>query len=290
MTRTRRVTVRGRRTFEYISQGKGPATLLVHPGGPGYTYHYLKPLMRLANANLRVILFNPRGVGHSWAPSRASAYTVGNMAEDVDALRAALDIDELHLLGFSVGGFVALEYAHRFEDQLTSLLLCDSAGSAEELRAAMRLMISKAAPSQRKRLSKLQKEKAFAKPEYQALVEHVWAPFNTRFLSGTPAELQATRLSKAVYRSMLTRTGNEFVVDGTLSRFDGRRYYARIEVPTLVLAGRYDYFLEASREMSERIVPAHLRVLPRASHYAHLEQPKEFLNAVREFLADVTGE
>lgn len=284
------MTVRGRRTFEYIAQGHGPATLLVHPGGPGYTYHYLKPLMRLANANLRVILFNPRGVGHSWRPSRASAYTVGNMAEDVDALRAALDIDELHLLGFSAGGFVALEYAHRFEKELTSLLLCDAAGSAEELRAAMRLMVSKAAPSQRKRLAQLEKERAFAKPEYQALVERIWTPFNTRFLAGTPPELRATRLSKAVYRAMLTRTGNEFVVDGTLARFDGRRYYAKIEVPTLVLAGRYDYFLEASREMSERIVPAHLRVLPRASHYAHLEQPKEFLNAVREFLADVTGE
>jgi proline iminopeptidase len=290
MPRTRRVTVRGRRTFEYISQGKGPATLLVHPGGPGYSYHYLRPLMKLANANLRVILFNPRGVGHSWSPSRPSAYTVGNLAEDVDALRAALDIDELHLLGFSAGGFVALEYAHRFEEELSSLLLCDAAGSTEELRQAMRLMVSKAAPKQRTRLAELEKAKAFHTPEYQALVERIWAPFNTRFLNGSPSELRATKLSRAVYRAMLTRSGNEFVVDGTLARWDGRKYYAKIEVPTLVLVGRYDFFLEASMEMAERIVPAHLRVLPRASHYAHLEQPREFLNAVREFIADVTGE
>jgi proline-specific peptidase len=290
MPRIRRVTVRGRRSFEYISQGKGPATLLVHPGGPGYTYHYLRPLMRLANANLRVILFNPRGVGHSWAPARGSAYTVGNMAEDVDAIRAALDIDELHLLGFSAGGFVALEYAHRFEKRLSSLLLCDSAGSTEELRQSIRLMLSKAPPASRKRLAELEKAKAFGRLEYQALVESIWAPFNTRFLNGTPPDLKATKLSNTVYRAMLTRTGNEFVVDGTLARWDGRKYYAKIEVPTLVLVGRYDFFLEPSKEMSERIVPAHLRVLPRASHFAHLEQPKEFLGAVREFLADVTGE
>ncbi len=289
----RRVTVRGRRSFEYIAQGKGPATLLIHPGGPGYTYHYLRPLMRLANSNLRVILYNPRGVGHSWSPARPSMYTIANLAEDVDALRAALDIDELHLLGFSFGGFVALEYAHRFErfeNRLTSLLLCDAAGSAEELRQAMRLMLSKAPERTRRRLAELERARAFQKPEYKALVESVWAPFSTRFLNGANRDLKATKLSDPVYRALLTRTGNEFVVDGTAARWDGRKYYAKIEVPTLVLVGRYDYFLEASKEMSERIVPAHLRVLPRASHYAHLEQPKEFLNAVREFLADVTGE
>ena len=293
MPRTRRVTVRGGRNFEYISKGTGPATLLVHPGGPGYTYHYLRPLMRLANANLRVILFNPRGVGNSWSPGRLSAHTVGNLAEDVDALRAALDIDELHLLGFSAGGFVALEYAHRFErfeNRLTSLLLCDSAGSTEELRQAMRLTLSKQSPKVRKRLAELEKARAFGSREYRELVEEIFAPFNTRFLNGTPKDLRDTKLSVPVYRSMLTRTGNEFVVDGTLARWDGRKYYAKIEVPTLVLVGRYDYFLEPSKEMAERIVPAHLRVLPRASHFAHLEQPKEFLNAVREFLADVTGE
>ena len=37
----------------------------------------------------------------------------------------------------------------------------------------------------------------------------------------------------------MTRSGDEFLVDGTLSRWDGRKYYAKIEVPTLVLVGRF---------------------------------------------------
>ena len=53
--------------------------------------------------------------------------------------------------------------------------------------------------------------------------------------------------------------------------------------------GRYDYFFEPSVEMNERIEPAHLRVLPRSSHFPILEQPKEFLGTIREFLGDVTG-
>src|SRR5208282_2436477 len=54
MARVRRVTVSGRRSFEYVSQGKGPATLLVHPGGPGATYHYLRGLLRRRVRRARV--------------------------------------------------------------------------------------------------------------------------------------------------------------------------------------------------------------------------------------------
>jgi proline iminopeptidase len=290
VARVRRVSVGGRRSFEYVSQGRGPATLLVHPGGPGLSYQYLRVLLKLANAHLRVVLFNPRGVGGSWTPQRPSAYTVANMAEDVDAIRRALHIRELHLLGFSAGGFVALEYAHRFPQNLTSLLLCDTLGSAEEVRAANRQIRSLATPGQRQRLKELEKAKAFDSKEYIALAEAITKPFSQRFLDAGSKDLEATKLSRDVYRTMMTRTGDEFAVDGTLAKWDGRKYYSKIELPTLVLVGRYDFCLEASREMADRIVPAHLRVLPRSSHMAHLEQPKEFLSTIREFLVDVTGD
>lgn len=290
MPRLRRIVTGERRSFEYVSRGRGPATLLVHPGGPGLSFPYLRGLLRLANAHLRVILFNPRGVGGSWRPKRPSTYTVANLAEDVESLRRAFDIDELHLLGYSAGGFVALEYAHRYPAKLRSLLLCATAGSAEEVRVANRTMRQSATPSQRRALRELERARAFDSAEYARLTEEISKPFQSRFLASEPADLRASKLSREVYRTMMTRRGDEFAVDGTIARWDGRRYYSKIEVPTLVLVGRYDFFLEASREMSDRIVPAHLRVLPRSSHLAILEQPKEFLNAVREFLVDVTGD
>jgi proline-specific peptidase len=290
MARLRRIKTRAGRSFEYVSQGRGPATLLVHPGGPGLSYHYLRGLLKLANAHLRVILFNPRGVGRSWRPKRAGEYTVQQQAEDVEALRAAFGIRELHLLGYSAGGFVALEYAHRYPNHLTSLLLADTAGSTAEIRAANRAMVAAASPEQRKRLVQLTRARSFATKEYIQLADAIVHPFASRFEDGSSRDLRSTRLYKDVYRAMMTRSGDEFVVDGTLARWDGRRYYSKIEVPTLVLVGRYDFFLEASREMADRIVPAHLRVLPRSSHMAIIEQPREFLKTVREFLLDVTGD
>ena len=289
MARLRRITTSGGRSFEYVSQGTGPATLLVHPGGPGLTYHYLRGLLKLANANLRVVLFNPRGVGHSWAPRSPREYTLAAMAEDVESIRKVLHISELHLLGYSAGGFVALEYAHRYERRLTSLLLCATAGSAEEIRQGNRMALAVAPPSRRNRVRELTRAKAFESPEYQKLVEEIFGPFQTRFFKGNSRDWKATKLNPVVYRTMMTRSGDEFAVDGTMAKWDGRKYYSKIEVPTLVVVGRYDFFLTPSVEMSDRIEPAHLRVLQRSSHRAILEQPKEFLGTVREFLEDVTG-
>jgi len=290
MARVRRIVARERRSFEFVSKGKGPATLLVHSGGPGLTYHYLRPLLKLATAHLRVILFNPRGVGKSFRPRRTSEYTVQNQAEDVEAIRRAFGIKELHLLGFSAGGFTALEYAHRYPQHLTSLLLCATAGSAAEVRAANRVARASASPEQRKRLRELERARKFDSKEYGRLNEQISRRFQHRFVDLNNRDWRATHLTREVYRAMMTRTGDEFAVDGTLARWDGRRYYSRIEIPTLVLIGRYDLFLEASQEMAARIVPAHLRVLPASSHFALFEQPREFLSALREFLVDVTGD
>jgi proline iminopeptidase len=211
------------------------------------------------------------------------------MADDVEAIRRALKITELHLLGHSTGGFVALEYAHRYETPITSLLLCATAGAPEEIHAAYRLMIGCASPHQRHRLRDLAKAKAFDSAEYKLLSEQVYQPFQTRFVKETSKDWKATRFSQTVYRAMLTRSGDDFACDGTIADWDGRKYYSKIEVPTVVVVGRYDYFLGPSVEMADRIEPAHLRVLARSSHMAILEQPKEFLGTIREFLSDVTG-
>ena len=263
--------------------------MLVHPGGPGLTYHYRRGILKLASANLRVVLINPRGVGHSWAPKNSREYTIANMAEDVEAIRRALKIRELHLLGYSAGGFVALEYAHRYESRLTSLLLCATAGSAEEVRSANRMMVQSASPRQRTQLRELTRAKAFDTADYQKLTTAICQPFSTRFLTATPRDWAATKSSPVVYRAMMTRTGDEFAVDGTIASWDGRRYYSKIEVPSAVVVGKYDFFLEASVEMAERIEPAHLRVLPHSSHMEVLEQPREFVGTLREFVEDVTG-
>ena len=274
--------------LELVARGRRGPVLVVHPGGPGLTAEYLAGLLDLArNRSRRVVLFHPRGVGRSFAPRSPRAYTLAALARDVDGLRRALEVDRIDLLGFSAGGFVALEYARRYPRRLRSLLLCGTAASASDLRAANRTILRAATPDQRRRLRALERRRAFDSAEYAALIEELERPFQSRYLKHPSRALASSRLHPRVYRAMMTRTGNEFAVDGTLARWDARPALARLRTPTLVLVGADDFLAPAARKMAHRIPGARQVVIDRASHLANLERPAAFLGAVDRFLREV---
>jgi proline iminopeptidase len=288
MRGTRLVTIRPGHRLEVVARGRRGPVLVVHPGGPGLTAEYLGGLLGLArDGSRRVVLFHPRGVGRSYAPRLPRAYTLPALARDVDDLRRALGADRIDLLGFSAGGFVALEYARRYPRRLRSLLLCGTAASAADLRAANRTILRAASPAQRRRLRALERRRAFDAPDYARLIEEIERPFQRRYLRRPSKALAASRLHPRVYRAMMTRTGNEFVVDGTLARWDARPGLSHLRLPTLVLVGAGDFLAPAARRLAGRIPGARLVVIDRASHLANLERPAAFLGAVDRFLREV---
>ncbi|MCI4346152.1 MAG: alpha/beta hydrolase [Thermoplasmata archaeon] len=274
--------------FEFVSRGSGRDTLLIHPGGPGMSYPYLANLLLLGNRRRRVLLFNPRGVGRSWTPRHRSAYTVANSAADVEELRRALHLERFDLLGFSAGGFVALEYARRHPGRLRSLLLCATAASASDIDESNQRMLAAAPKPTRQRLRELTRSKSFDDPEYVRLAAEVGVPFSRRFLPRDPPSVRRSVVNPDVYRAMMTPSGDEFAVEGSLAGWDRRPDLQRLALPVLVLVGRHDFFYDASRTMAARIRGARLVVLSRASHLAHLEQPAAFRSAIRGFLGDLS--
>ena len=277
----------GERRFEVCRAGTGPEHLLALPGGPGCTYEYLSPLLRLARKGRQILLMNPRGVGKSWTPRRPDAYTFQRMARDVEQVRKAIGARRIHVLGYSAGGMTAIEYAARYPTHLAGLILCSTAPSARECHRANRWVRSRATPAQRSRLRELESARGFESPEYRALVTEINAPFTTRFASPCCDLLRGER-SNPVYRAMFSRTGDEYRLDGTAAGWDRTRALAKIQVPTLVLTGKYDFLRGASERIAAQIRGADLRVLPRSSHMTVQEQTAEFLRAVGAFVTSTS--
>ena len=87
----------------YKSIGQGAPLLVVH-GGPGASHDYLLPhLLPLARTH-RLIFIDERGSGRSQKLENAKGYTVETMVEDVEAVRQALELGKIALLGHSYGG------------------------------------------------------------------------------------------------------------------------------------------------------------------------------------------
>jgi pimeloyl-ACP methyl ester carboxylesterase len=143
----------------YLHTNPGPAesAIFINPGGPGLTTTGLRSLLEpLYSASLDVhdfVLFDDRGRGssaaidcsdlqHGAAPfdtavaecaaqlgASANAYGTGAIADDAEALRAALRYNKIDYLGGSYGGEDATAYATRYGFHLRSILLDAPAGS-----------------------------------------------------------------------------------------------------------------------------------------------------------------
>jgi proline iminopeptidase len=105
--------------------GRGYPLLLMH-GGPGADHCSMLPLRRGAD-RFTLVFYDHRCNGRSAGP-RLSSMTWENLTADADALRRKLGFERWAVLGHSFGGMVALEYALRFPDSLSHLVLLDTCG------------------------------------------------------------------------------------------------------------------------------------------------------------------
>lgn len=104
----------------------GNVLIALH-GGPGQSHHYLRDLEGLAGRAFAVVTYDQRGVGGSTAPPADPAcYELADYVQDLEAVRRAVGVDRVHLLGHSWGGTVAIRYATRYPEKVRSLILVGS--------------------------------------------------------------------------------------------------------------------------------------------------------------------
>src|SRR5437588_7847323 len=90
----------------YTTLGHGAPLLVVH-GGPGASHDYFLPYLLPLARHYRLVFIDERGSGQSEKLEEVSAYTVDNMVEDVEAVRRALTLGQISLLGHSYGRVLA---------------------------------------------------------------------------------------------------------------------------------------------------------------------------------------
>src|SRR5512144_866008 len=105
--------------------GQGYPLLLMH-GGPGLDHTSLLALQPLAD-QFTLVFYDHRCNGRS-AGAELSSMTFENLTADADALRQKLGFAQWAVLGHSFGGNVALEYALRYPQNLSHLVLMNTGG------------------------------------------------------------------------------------------------------------------------------------------------------------------
>jgi L-proline amide hydrolase len=209
--------------------------------------------------------------------------------EEVGAVRRALGLDRLHLLGQSWGGMLGMEYAVTHPAGLASLVVADSPGSmrqwveeADRLRSALPSEVQQA-------LTQHEAAGTTDSPEYQAAM----LEFYRRHVCRTDPwpDCVARAFEKLeqwpeVYHAM--NGPSEFHVIGTLKDWSIVDRLGEIRVPTLLLSGRYDEATPAIVETVQRGIPGSEWVIfEHSSHLPHVEETERYLQVLGEFLVRV---
>jgi 3-oxoadipate enol-lactonase len=109
----------GQVRLHYHVQGEGEPVVLIT--GLGGDLTFWKGLVPLLSQKFEVISFDPRGAGHTESPD--VDFSVSDLSDDVAGLLDGLHIDRAHIVGWSMGGNVAQDFAARHGDRVGSLTL-----------------------------------------------------------------------------------------------------------------------------------------------------------------------
>lgn len=227
---------------------------------------WLDQLVGLDGMGERIAL-DLRGNGHS-EPTHHEVTGIDVHADDVIAVIEALGILKVDLVGFSMGGYVALSIAERYPDRLRSLALIDSKADAD----------SDAAKVNRENAAirtTIQGREALA----QEMVEVLLSP-------------SASLLAKARLRTMVEACSFETIVAsqaGMAKRPSRKKVLSTLDVPFLAVVGEHDGVTppELSVAMADAAPDGMSVVIPGAGHMTPIEQPQALNDVLREWLKKV---
>jgi L-proline amide hydrolase len=295
MTRTTRlVAFRGHETWVQITASDnarpGALPLFVLHGGPGMAHNYVRNIAELAGETGRTVIhYDQIGCGNSTHLPDAPAefWTPDMFVDEFHTVRAAIGIDEYHLLGQSWGGMLSAEIAVRQPVGLASLAICNSPASMALWMAAADELRAQLPPDTQAALIRHEQAGTVTDPEYLAATDEFYRRHVCRVVP-TPQDFVDTvvqmEAEPTVYHTM--NGPNEFHVLGTLRGWSIIDRLHQITAPTLVIAGEFDEATPATwQPYVERIADATSHVFPGTSHCTHLEKPEEFRDVVAEFLA-----
>jgi pimeloyl-ACP methyl ester carboxylesterase len=265
-----KITANGQSLY-YEIHGNGPPLVLVM--GIGYDATLWEPHQIPAfSAHYRVIAFDNRDAGRS---SRAGeAYTVADMADDIAGLLDALEIERAHVLGISMGGMIAQEFAIRHSGRLDRLVLTGTGAATAR---------TKFDPIATWDFVKSHDDEGMS----FAAQQFVWL-FSDSFLRNHEAVDQTLQMLAANEHPLdadaYHRQANAYRQHDTLDRLD------QIAAPTLVVAGERDRLTPPwiCREVAAGIPDARFRLVdgPGSSHVLPLERPDDFNALVLSFLGE----
>jgi pimeloyl-ACP methyl ester carboxylesterase len=271
------LTLHGHRV-RYLHAGEGPVLALIH--GITSSADTWKPAMAGLRRDHTVIA--PDLLGHGASAKPRGDYSLGAYASGVRDLLAALGHDRVTVVGHSLGGGVALQFAYQFPERTERLVLVSSGGLGREVSMLLR---AAALPGAELVLP-------FLVPRWVGWAADGLGRAGARLGLRTSQDMgELVRgflsLSDAEARAAFLHTLRA-VIDPGGQRVSGNdRLYLAESLPTLLVWGERDPIIPAAHGIAahEAMPGSGLEIFAGGGHFPHLDDPVRFVELLRDFVA-----
>jgi pimeloyl-ACP methyl ester carboxylesterase len=270
------VTVHGHRRA-FVMAGSGPALLLLH--GLGCDHTTWTPVIR--DLAKRYTVIAPDLLGHGASDKPRADYSVGGYANGMRDLLTILDIDRATVVGHSLGGGVAMQFAYPFPERTERLVLVAPGGIGPEVSPLIRA-VTLPGFHQLIGLLTLPGVRQLGAAGLQALART--GLDQTRDLDEVAEIYRALKDSRA--RAALRHVVRAVVdLHGQVITMADRAYLTEA-MPMLVIWGENDQVIPvAHADRVAMIAPdAVVEVLGNAGHFPHKDHPERFVKTLHDFI------
>ena len=275
----------GKVWYQVVGTGHRTPLLVLH-GGPGGSSYYLKPLGALGD-DRPVIFYDQLGGGRSDKPSDTTLWKMERFVDEVTAVRNALGLRRVHILGHSFGTLILADYLKAKPKGVRSVIFAspvlDVPGYIEDVKGLLQQMPD----STQRIITEAEKNGTTDSPAYQAAMMTFYQRHLARKLPWS-ADVDSTisQLNPGPYVYM--QGPSEFTINGTLKSYDATASLREIPVPTLFVSGQYDEVVPSRVRKFQELAPGSDReVIANAAHFMMQDQPAAFVSTVRDWLRHV---
>jgi pimeloyl-ACP methyl ester carboxylesterase len=244
--------------IHYFEVGQGPAVILLH--GLGSVKEIWMPNLAALSAKYHVYAIDQVGFGRSDKP--LIEYKIATWVDFLQEFMRSLNVPKATVVGNSLGGWIATEFAVQHPEMLDKLVLVDSAGLAWSPGSGPVVELNPASVA-----------------ETRALLESIFYD----------KKLVSDQFVQQVFRNHM-HNNDGYTIQRTLAGFAQAKFeddkLKSIHVPTLVVWGRQDELIGVDRaeKFRDGIPGAKLVVIEQCGHVPQIEKPTEFNQALLEFL------
>jgi pimeloyl-ACP methyl ester carboxylesterase len=262
----------------FVHAGQGTPLLLIHGiGDSSDTWQHVIP--ELARDHLIVA---PDLLGHGRSDKPRADYSVAAYANAMRDLLSVLDIERVTVVGHSLGGGVAMQFAYQYPERCERLVLISTGGVSHEVHPALRLAATPLAD--------------LFLPLLRLTPVSFAGMASVRVLEVLRTDLgrDADHLLR-MFESLPDATARRAFVRTIRAVVDWRgqaitmldRCYLTRGMPTLLMWGAHDAVIPMHHgEIAHRAMPgSRLEIFPDAGHFPHHADPARFVSVLREFIA-----